>query len=352
MKRRQFFLAAATALLGTACRNVGIEELTARSPQRHVALCLDGAVQEIAQRKIVAPLKAKIKSSRMPASTDLAFACLSNETGDVLAYVPTYDEKSGLDNCRFALRDIASVAKIYVYAIALQSGAIRPDDTFMDEPMTFPRLDERGTYSANNYGGRYTMRALSIEEALAFSSNVAALQVYHRIDQGLLRAHLAALKFPPLYNLNFMPLGLYAIPPLVVASRSTLFARGGSYVLPRFINDISAGSQRSEARVMASEQIFRADVCELVSRAMQRCVAGGTASVAADLAKHVRAKTGSSSDAWCVMGSKETTCALWIGDRNANTNLKMTGGRLAAPLLADFYRALRSERPELMPVWD
>ena len=352
MNRRHFLGVAAAALLGTACRNVGIEELTARSPQRHVALCLDEAVQQIAQRKIVAPLKTRIKGSRMPSSTDLAFACLSNETGDVLAYVPSCDEKSGQDNCRFAERDIASVAKIYVYAIALQSGAIRPDDTFLDEPMTFPRLDQRGTYSADNYGGRYTMRALSIEEALAFSSNVAALQVYHRIDQGLLRAHLAALKLPPKYNLNYMPLGLYAIPPLVVASRSTLFARGGSYVLPRFIRNVSAGGQRSEAPVLASEQIFRADVCEIVSRAMQRCVAAGTASAASDLAKRVRAKTGSSSDAWCVMSSKGTTCALWIGDRNANTDLRTTGGRLAAPLLADFYRALLSERPELMPVWN
>lgn len=352
MNRRSFFAAAAAALCGTACRSVGIGDLTARSPQRQVELSLDSAIQEIAQRKIVAPLKARIKNSRMPASTDLAFACLSNETGDVLAYVPTCDERSGLDNCRFAERDIASVAKIYVYAIALQSGAIHRDDTFMDAPMTFPRLDGRGTYSADNYGGRYTLRELSIEEALARSSNVVALQVYHRIDQDLLRAHLDALRFPPRYSLNYLPLGLYAIPPLVVASRSTLFARGGSYVLPRFIDEVRGDGQQSVVQVKASQQVFRADVCDVVSRAMRRCVAQGTASVASDLAARVRAKTGSSSDAWCVMESKGTTCALWVGDRNTNTDLKVTGGHLAAPLLADFYRALLSERPQLMPVWD
>jgi len=353
MNRRTFLAVTSAAVLGSACRRVGIEDLTTRSPQSEIVLWLDEKIQGIAQRKIVEPLKATIINRRLPTGTDLAFVCLANETGDVLSYIPSRDETLGYDNCRFAMRDIASTVKLFVYAVALQSGAISADETFMDAPMEFRRLDGRGTYRADNYGSRYTMRALSIEEAIAISSNVIALQVYHRIKQDVLRAHLAALDLPTKYNPNFLPLGIYAIPPLVLASRTTLFARGGSYVLPRFINETrTTDNQKTQEPVRASQQIFRPDVCEVVSRAMQRCVASGTGAAAADLALRVRAKTGSSSDALCVMESRATTCALWIGDRSSNTDLRMSGGRLAAPLLADFYRELLKERAELIPIWN
>lgn len=354
MNRRNFLLSALTAFAGAACRNVQIEDLANRSPRFDVFLALDEAVQEIAQTKISSPIIKGIKKNLFPADTDLAFICLSNDTGNILAYIPTCQNNKEYDNCRLARRGIASTIKPFIYGIALESGAVSPNETFLDAPAEFPRLDGSGTYSVDNYKSQYLMRELTVEEAIAISSNVIAMRVYHRINPNTLQGFLKKLSFPSEYNKNFLPLGLYAVPPLEAASRASLFARGGSFVMPRFITEIQSvnDSKRETEQINVSEQIFSPSVCQIISRAMQRCLASGTGAAASDLSRRVRGKTGSSSDSLCIFQSKATTSFLWIGRSNTNTDLQMSGGRLAAPRLADFYRALIKVRPDLAPAWD
>ncbi|HLM59973.1 MAG TPA: penicillin-binding transpeptidase domain-containing protein, partial [Pyrinomonadaceae bacterium] len=181
MNRRTFIFSGLTALAGVACRSVQIEDLTNHSPRYDVSLTLDEAIQEIAQKKIASPILQAINKS-LPADTDMAFVCLANETGNVLAYIPTIQKNKEFDNCRQAKRGIASTIKPFIYGIALESGAIRSEETFLDAPAEFPRLDSEGTYSVDNYKNQYTMRELTIEEAIAISSNVVAMRVYHRIN--------------------------------------------------------------------------------------------------------------------------------------------------------------------------
>jgi membrane peptidoglycan carboxypeptidase len=354
MNRRTFAFSALTALTGLSCRNTQIEDLTRRSLRRDVFLTLDEVVQDVARRKIVDPLRNEINKKLLPEDTDLAFVCLHNQTGDVLAYFPSLNENSGYDNCRFANRDIASTFKLFGYAIALESGSIRSDETFADEPMTFPSLDGRGGfYRVDNYRDSYSMRLLTIDEAIAKSSNIVATQVYHRVRQNVIRQFLEKLALPTEYDVNRLPIGRYAIPPLVLASRAAVFARGGSFVFPRFISEIRVSDdQQKQEPVKVSQQIFSADVCRTISLAMQRCLSNGTGARAADLAGRVRGKTGSSTDALAIMQSLETTCVLWIGRRNSNVDLKMSGGRIAIPRLAEFYRSLLKEKEELMSVWN
>lgn len=353
MNRRIFLLSGLTALAGIACRNVQIGDLANRSPRYDVLLSLDEAVQEIAQKKIAAPIIQAI-GKPLPADTDLAFVCLENETGNILAYIPTVQKNREFDNCRQAKRGIASTIKPFIYGIALESGAVRADETFLDAPAEFPRLDGGGTYSVDNYKNQYLMRELNIEEAIAVSSNVIAMRVYHRINQDVLREFLKKLSFPPEYNRNLLPLGLYAVPPLDAASRATAFARGGSFVMPRFVSEIKSGDEtkRKIEPVNISEQVFSPSVCQIISRAMQRCAASGTAATAKDISGRVRAKTGSSSDSLCIYQSKATTSFLWIGQSSTNADLQISGGKLAAPRLADFYRALLKTRSNLMPIWN
>lgn len=353
MNRRTFILSGITALTGTACSNVQIEDLVNRSPRYDVFLTLDEAVQEIALKKIAAPILKEVNKS-LPADTDLAFVCLANETGNVLAYIPTIQKNKEYDNCRQAKRGIASTIKPFIYGIALESGAIGPNETFSDAPAEFPRLDGDGTYSVNNYKNQYLNRELNIEEAIAVSSNVIAMRVYHRIDQNVLREFLKKLSFPPDFNKNFLPLGLYPVSPLDTASRATSFARGGSFVMPRLVSEINSSdkSKNKIEQIAVSEQVFSSPVCQLISSAMRRCAMSGTGIVARDISNRVRVKTGSSSDSLCLYQSKATTSFLWIGQSSTNTDLRMTGGKLAAPRLADFYRALSNVRSDLVPFWD
>ncbi|HLM62283.1 MAG TPA: penicillin-binding transpeptidase domain-containing protein, partial [Pyrinomonadaceae bacterium] len=174
-----------------------------------------------------------------------------------------------------------------------------------------------------------------------------------RINQDVLQAFLKKLSFPSEYNKNLLPLGLYPVSPLDTASRATSFARNGSFVMPRFISEIISGneSKRKTEPINISEQVFSPSVCQVISRAMQRCAASGTGAAANDISNRVHVKTGSSSDSLSLYQSKATTAFLWVGQSSTNTDLKMSGGKLAAPRLADFYRALLKIRPDLTPIW-
>ena len=190
MNRRNFISLLFAAITGAACGTKQIEELTLRSPRYDVVLTLDEAVQRIAEKTIVEPLNNDVKAGRLPKDTDAGFVCLSNETGNTLALVATVQDGSGFDNTRFARRYVASTFKIFVYLIALETGAIRPDETFKDEPMSFRSLNGSGEYyKVANYGDQYAMRELPIEEAFARSSNVIAQQIYHRVDQEIWRRY-------------------------------------------------------------------------------------------------------------------------------------------------------------------
>ncbi len=351
MNRRYFLLALPAAALLQACNNAMDEHLFAPSKPTQVFLTADDQLQEISRREIALPLRDRL-AKRFP-DVDMAFVCVRNATGDVLAYIPTFRDNSEFDNCRIETRDIGSTAKPIAYAIALQTGVVSSGDTFLDERMEFPRLDGPGTYSPHNFGDSYTHRNLTLVEALAKSSNSVATQVYHRIDQQRLRDYVKALNLPLTYNVNLMQLGRWAVSLLSLASAFTAFPNGGYAAQPRFISaKVYPDGHREDIPVRKTSKLFREDVCALVSEGMKMCLTNGTGAFAAsDLSDRARGKTGSSQDALSVLQSREITAVIWIGNQKSNEDLKMTGGRIAMPYLARFFRALKRERPELVPPW-
>ncbi|MDN7007737.1 penicillin-binding protein, partial [Vibrio cholerae] len=63
--------------------------------------------------------------------------------------------------------------KLFVYLAALEAG-MEPDDFVSNQPF------ETGSYRPENAGGNYT-RALTLEEAFARSSNVAAVRLFNEV---------------------------------------------------------------------------------------------------------------------------------------------------------------------------
>lgn len=353
MNRRTFLTSMLfPALFSAACQRGSKNRSAKQSLNKDVLLSIDEQAQKIAERVIADPFRTQVKKRELPSDADIAFVCLRNATGDVLAYLGTLQEDSEFDNCRQSVRDIGSTVKPLIYAIALETGALSPDETFPDKPLSFQRLDQAGEYRPHNFNNSYTHRLLGIEEALALSSNSVALQVYHKIRQGALRAAITAMGLPLDYNINLLPLGRWSVTPLQLASVMTVFPNNGAFVAPRFLKTVSSeGGVRTELPIKRSAQIFHSDVCAIVSRAMRACVERGTGNVAADLAEVARGKTGTSQDLLSVLQSKEITTVLWLGRRNSNQDLKMVAGRTAMPALARYFRSLRKVRPEFFPLW-
>jgi membrane peptidoglycan carboxypeptidase len=352
MKRRRFLALLPAVALLQACYDSRDETLFADRGVTRVLLAADDQVQGLAEAEIARPLREAL-GKRAP-DADIAFVCIDNGTGDVLAYVPTLRDGAEFDNCRAETRDIGSTVKPLVYGVALQMGAVSTADTFPDVPIVFKRLDGPGTYAPKNYGGSYSGKELTVVDAIAVSSNSVAVQVYRRVDQQKLRESMSAFGLPLTYNVNLMPIGRWAVSPLALASAFTVFPNGGYAIRPRFVTaKVYADGRRDDEPVVKTAKLFGEDVCAVVSEGMKECLTRGTgAGSAADLGGWARGKTGSSRDALSVLQSKRVTAVLWVGNQRSNKDLKMTGGHIAMPYLARFFRALRRERPDLVPPWE
>lgn len=357
MTRRSFLRGIPLTALTLACRRASDRGICEPQEARAILLTCDRQIQSIAEKEIAAPLRERINNQtrkhRLPKDTDCAFVCLANDTGNVLAYIPTLVPGSELDNCRKSKRDVGSVIKPLIYAEAIEIGVIREHDTFLDSPMSFPHRDGRGSYTIGNYHDGYTHRFLSIEEAIALSSNVAMTQAYHRIPLVALREWIARLNLPAPDDVDRLQIGRWAIAPLRLASAFTALAGEGRAAGPRFVfaTRLPDGTQLDEP-VTRTEQVFSHRTCEIVGRGMRACLVKGTGVAAADLVDCARGKTGTSStDALSVLQSRVITAVLWVG-RREYADLRLAGGRVCMPLLGSFFRALRRIQPELLPSWE
>ncbi|MGH9426314.1 MAG: penicillin-binding transpeptidase domain-containing protein [Terriglobia bacterium] len=357
MTRRSFLAGISPLMLTLACRRASDTRIIKPRGEQEILLTCDKHIQSIAEREIAAPLRSRInnqsRKDSLPKDTDCALVCLANDTGDVLAYIPTLLAGSEFDNNRRTGRDVGSVIKPLIYAEALEIGVITQNDTFRDAPMSFPHRDGNGNYTVRNYHNGYTYRSLSIEDAIALSSNVAMTQAYHRIPLAALREWISRLKLPEPDDLDRLQIGRWAIAPLQLASAFTALAAEGRVARPKFIvtTKLSDGKQVDEP-ITKSEKVYSAHACETVSRGMRACLVKGTGQVAADLASCARGKTGTSStDALSVLQSRVITTVLWVG-RRQYVDLGLAGGRTCMPLLANLFRVLRRARPELIPSWE
>jgi len=339
-----------TSIVVSSCEN---QERLLKPVITEIHSTVDESVQAIALRTIVNPLRNLIRGRKSLSDLDLAFLLVRNDDGAVLGYVPTLAEDSDFDNIRFGLREIGSLAKPITFAIALESRAIATSDLFWDSPMSFPRIDEPSQmYTVSNFASRYTNRALNVAEALGRSSNVVALQIFHRIKPAIFREKVKALRLPEKsLNINLGGIGVWAISPLELAGAYTVFGNDGRLAMTHLIKGGSV-PHSGYMTVHASERIFSSETCSAILGGMRYCVTTGTGAVAADLAGSCVGKTGSSTDVWSVLQSRVITGLLWIGHRETNRNLAATGGSLSMPLLAACFRELRKMRPHVFPVWE
>lgn len=351
MNRRNFIKLLALAGLSGACRLRGDESLFEAGALTEQHWTLDLVVQEAIKLRIAAPLLAKVAKKQLHPNTDAACVLLHNETGDVLGYLATIQKGSQFD-CASHTRNSGSVCKPLLYAAALETNAVAPDETFMDAKMSFPCAECPGhEYSPDNYGGRYTNAPMTLTEALARSSNMVMLQVVRRMSLPRLLPLIAALELPEPTNFNTLALG-WDVSPLALCGAIAALPNKGVAIRPRFIRRQTVNGKPEDVTTTSQRTIFSPRVSEYVIAAMRACLSRGTGSAAADLSSCMAGKTGSSDSAWAVLCGPKLTAALWIGRRDTNLDIGHTGGTLAMPLLADVMRNLKRSRADLFPAWD
>ncbi|MCA1566369.1 MAG: PBP1A family penicillin-binding protein [Acidobacteria bacterium] len=320
-----------------------------RSLRVYTTIDLD--LQQLAEQAVarqLAQLERVYKSG--DARPQAALVALDPNTGHVLAMVGGKNyAASQLNRATDARRQPGSVFKPFVYAAALESG-ISPARLFADAPRAFKFDRYSAAYRPANYGGGYSMRDVTMRDALTKSLNVVTVDL--AMQTGLPRVAALAEMFglPKVADYPSLALGTTETTPLEIASAYTAFANGGTRTRPSSITRAIDGDgvKLLEEFLPQSAQVVQPSTAYMITDMLTNVVAEGTARGARGMLKlsAVAGKTGTSRDGWFVGYTPNLVCVVWVGIDD-NRQLGLTGADSALPVWAEFVRGAVELRPEL-----
>jgi penicillin-binding protein 1A len=271
-----------------------------------------------------------------------ALVAIDNTTGGITAMVGGRDfNESKFDRATQALRQVGSSFKPYVYTAVIDKGA-SPDDTVLDEPVTFDTGS--GPYTPHNYDEKFE-GLITLRRALAQSRNIPALKLASKVGIKTVidyaeRFGITA-RLPP-----YLPvaLGSAEVTLMEQTSAYSVFPNDGVRVTPRYITKVTD----YEGRVLEEDypevkDVVSARTARIMTGMLHEVVLHGTAVAAAKLPFPAGGKTGTTNDftdAWFVGFSPSMTCGVWIGfDEKKSLGAKETGAHAALPIWMNFMTA-------------
>ncbi|HEX2763521.1 MAG TPA: transglycosylase domain-containing protein [Allosphingosinicella sp.] len=255
--------------------------------------------------------------------------------GRVVAMVGGKDyAKSPFNRATQARRQPGSAFKLFVYLAALRAG-LTPDTPIADTPLRI------GDWQPKNYGDRYR-GTLSLRDALALSSNVAAVRLSERVGrQNVIRAARDLGVRSPLNDNPSLALGTSGVTLLELTSAYAAVAAGAYPVASRGLEEDQGPwwqrIWRQSGGGMRGDAAFD-DLKEMLGGVVAR----GTGRAAA-LAVPAYGKTGTtqdSRDAWFVGFAEDLVVGVWVGN---DDNSPLPGGIAGGGLPAQIWRSFMSQ---------
>ncbi len=300
-----------------------------------------------------------------------ALVALDPHTGRVRALVGGFSYgKSQFNRAVQALRQPGSAFKPFVYAAALDNG-YTPASVILDAPI---EIEQRGgpTWRPKNYGGKFygpsTLR-LGIEK----SRNVMTVRLAQ--DMGMKTVVEYAKRFGIYENMLpvlAMSLGAGETTLLKLTAAFGMIANGGKHIEPTLIDRIQdrygrtvwrhdkreCGACEAESWHNQPEpdlpdvraQVLDPMTAYQMTSMLEGVVQRGTATVVRTEGRSLAGKTGTTNDekdAWFVGFSPDLAVGVFVGyDNPRPMGHGETGGKIAAPIFADFMRqALKDKSP-------
>ncbi|HIK07628.1 MAG TPA: penicillin-binding protein 1C [Trichormus sp. M33_DOE_039] len=267
---------------------------------------------------------------------DAAALVIDNHTGEVLAYVgsPDYfnEIKLGRNDGVQALRQPGSTLKPFVYELALEKGAIRPNTILADVP-THYAIPGAKLYSPTDYTQKF-LGPVRVRIALANSLNIPAVRVLEKIGVPSFLARLHQLGFthlkqtPEYYGLG-LTLGSGEVSLWELAQAYRIIAQQGK-ITPLVTTIPKSPIPKSPIPNPTTWQL----ITDILSDHHARATAFGVDSVL-NLPFPTAVKTGTSSnfrDTWTVGFTTDYTVATWVGNFNGEPMRQVSGVVGAAPL--------------------
>ena len=290
-----------------------------------------------------------------------ALVALNPYDGALLALVggTGFSFQNQLDRATDGRRLMGSAVKPFVWAEAFDSGRYKPEDTFLDSPVTY-RIGGGRKWSPHNYGNRY-YGEVRLDFALWKSLNSVSIKLLKAID---IDKVLDALSLASGVSRERLPrnlslaLGTADISPVQMAAAYAVFANGGRAVRPWWLRRV----EDREGKVLSEGEgggipgpvVFSSTTARVMIETMRGVLApGGTAhSSARRLGFNLPAagKTGTTNDyrdAWFAGVTPDLSAAVWIGhdDMRIAMPAGKAGGAIAAPAWMSFVKEVYQSRP-------
>ena len=167
-----------------------------------------------------------------------ALVSLDVKTGRVLSLVGGLDfRRSKFNRAIQAERQIGSGFKPFVYAVALERG-YTPASIISDAPIVIPGKGR--TWRPSNYS-RSFKGPISLRKALAYSNNLAAINLTDSIGLSTIKERVARFGFTPTTVPDdlTMALGSGQVTPMILAQAYMVFANGGYVIESNIIDNVS-----------------------------------------------------------------------------------------------------------------
>jgi len=288
-------------------------------------------------------------------ATDLngGLVAVENNTGDILALVGGVDyRQSAFNRITMTRRQPGSAFKPFVYQTALDMG-YNPATKLTDLARTFQYTvnGHKKIWSPRNYERDYK-GFITLREALVHSRNLATVNLVYDIGVEVIRKRLALLDVPNIPKDLSIALGNLGLSPLKMAQIYTVFSNQGHMIEPRLVSKIvsKAGAVLYETFPKEIAHFTQPEQAYLMTDILRDVVKRGTGRNAQVEGIELAGKTGTTNrgiDAWFCGYSPSVTTIVWYGrDSNRPIGRHATGGSVAAPAFADFYRKLLTLYPD------
>ncbi len=283
-----------------------------------------------------------------------AMVVVENATGDILAMVGGVDyKKSAFNRVTQTKRQPGSAFKPFIYQTALDMG-YNPATPLTDLARTFqyyqngkPKIWAPKNYERNFKG------FISLRDALVHSRNLATINLVADIGVSTIRKRLAFLDVPHIPNDMSIALGNLGLSPLKMAQIYTVFSNGGHMIEPRLVSKIVSkeGAVIYETRPKEISHFTTPQQAYLMTDILKDVIKRGTGKNAKVEGIELAGKTGTTNnnvDAWFCGYSPTIETIVWFGrDNNKPIGKGATGGAVAAPAFAYFYRELLRDYPDI-----
>ena len=310
---------------------------------------------DIAYKKALKKYKEKPEKSTLNA----AFVAVESKTGDILAMVGGVDyKKSAFNRATQAKRQPGSAFKPFIYQTALDMG-YNPASALTDLARTFQYYykGKPKVWAPKNYE-RDFKGFISFREALVHSRNLATINLVSDLGVSTIRKRLAFFNIPHIPRDMSIALGNLGLSPLKMAQVFSVFANAGHMIEPRLVNKIISkeGAVIYATRPTEIEDFTTPEQAYLMTDVLKDVVKRGTGKNARVEGLELAGKTGTTNnniDAWFCGYSPTIETIVWFGrDNNKPIGRGATGGAIAAPAFAFYYKKLLELYPDTKRIFD